>query len=344
MGLSDSHSSGGVRPMLADLTGCITDVPGFLLGHASESTAMTGVSVILCPPGTVGACELRGTATATRGLDSLRSGHIVGGVDAIVLTGGSSFGLASADGVMEYLEEQGRGFPAAGFTIPTVAAAVIFDLGFVQGKIRPDKNMGRAACEAAVGEESPQGSVGAGAGATVGKLLGRERGMKGGFGTASVSLPSGGTLGAAVTVNAFGGIYDPGTGAPVAGPRGEPPAEGIVDTVEYLRTQGRPFEGFSGSGGRGENTTLAVVATDARLTKPETQKLSQMAANGLIQTVRPSYSTVDGDAVFALSCGEKEENLDALGAAAQVAVSRAIRRAVIEADGFGHIPAWRDLP
>ncbi len=343
MGPSDSRSSAAGRPKPAGLTGCLTDVPGFLLGHASDSSAMTGVSVILCPPGTVGACELRGTATATRGIDSLRSEHIVGNVDAVVLTGGSSFGLASADGVMEFLEEKGRGFPAAGFTVPTVAAAVLFDLAFVQGKIRPGKNMGRAACEAASGEEGPQGSVGAGVGATVGKLLGRERGMKGGFGTASVSLPGGVTLGAAVAVNAFGGIYDPDSGEQVAGPRGEPPEDKIVDTVEYLRTKGRPFEGFSNSGGRGENTTLAVVATDARLTKPETQKLSQMAANGLIQTVRPSYSTVDGDVVFALSCGDKEVHLDALGAAAQVAVSRAIRRAVIEADGFGHIPAWRDL-
>lgn len=338
-----SRSIGGGRTKPAGLTGCITDVPGFLLGHSQDSSAFTGVSVILCPPGAVGACELRGTATATRGIDSLRSEHIVGNVDAIVLTGGSSFGLASADGVMEYLEEKGRGFPAGGFIVPTVAAAVIFDLGFVQGEIRPDKNMGRAACEAASGEEGPQGSVGAGTGATVGKLFGHERAMKGGFGTASVSLPGGGIVGAAAAVNAFGGIYDPDSGQPLAGPRDEPPGKGFIDTVEHLRTKGRPFEGFSGRG-ENTNTTLAVVATDVRLTKPEAQKLSQMAANGLISTVRPSYSTVDGDIVFALSCGDREENLDALGAAAQVAVSRAIRRAVIEADGFGHIPAWRDLP
>ncbi len=340
MGPSASRSSGGGRPKPAGLTGCITDVPGFLLGHSTDSSALTGVSVILCPPDTVGACELRGTATATRGIDSLRSEHIVGNVDAIVLTGGSAFGLAAADGVMEFLEEQGRGFPAAGFTIPTVAAAVLFDLGFVQGKIRPGKSMGRAACEAASGEEGPQGSVGAGTGATVGKLLGRERGMKGGFGTASLSLPGGGLVAAAAAVNAFGGIYDPDSGLPVAGPRSEPPEEGILDTVDYLRKRGRPFEGFSD---QGENTTLALVATDVRLTKPEAQKLSQMAANGLIRTVRPSYTTVDGDIVFALSRGEKEENLDALGAAAGVAVGRAICRAAVEADGFGRIPAWRDL-
>lgn len=343
MGMIDSRSfdGGGAKP--ADLNGCITDVPGFSLGHASNSTAMTGVSVILCPPGTVGACELRGTATATRGIDSLRSEHLVGAVDAIVLSGGSAFGLASVDGVMEFFEEKGRGFPAAGFIVPTVAAAVIFDLGFVQGKVRPDRLMGRAACEALVDREGPQGSVGVGTGATVGKLFGRERGMKGGFGTASVTLPGGSILGAAVAVNAFGGVYDPATGKPIAGPRSELVGKEIIDTVEYLRANGRPFEGFSDSGARSENTTIAVVATDAQLTKPETQKLSQMAANGLIQTVRPSYSTVDGDAVFAVSCGDKKENLDALGAAAQVAVSRAILRAVFEADGFGLIPAWRDF-
>ena len=162
-----------------------------------------------------------------------------------------------------------------------------------------------------------------------------------------VRLPGGGVVGALAAVNAYGGVHDPGSGAPLAGPRAE--AGGIIDTTGHLYTEGRPFQGFSdpgsggGGGGAGENTTLGVVATDVGLTKPETQKLSQMAANGLIQTVRPSYTTVDGDAVFALSCGDKQESLDAVGAAAQTALSRAICRAVIEADGFGSLPAWRDL-
>ena len=296
---------------------------------------------MLCPPGTVGACELRGTATATRGMDALRAEHLVGGVDAIVLTGGSAFGLASADGVMAFLEDQGRGFPTGRFNVPTVAAGVLFDLHFGDGRVRPDAAMGRAACDAASNEEGPQGSVGAGAGATVGKLFGQERAMKGGLGTASVKLPGGGVVGAAAAVNAFGGVYEPGTGKPVAGPRAMSPEQGIVDTEEHLRVHGRPFEGFSNAS---ENTTLVAVATNARLAKTETHKLAQLAANGLIRTVRPSYSSVDGDMVFALSCGEREAALDVVGAAAIQAVGHAICRAVMEADGGGIIPAWRDMP
>lgn len=323
-----------------DLSGCITDVPGFMLGHREDREAMTGLSVVICPPGAVGACELRGTATATRGLDALRPEHLVGNVDAIVLTGGSAYGLASAEGVMRYLESKGRGFPVGRYTVPTVAAAVLFDLNTGNGDLRPDAAMGLAACEAAVDHEGPQGNVGAGAGATVGKLLGRSRAMKGGVGTASIRLPGGGVVGALAAVNAWGGIYDPATGTPLAGPRAEPPEGGVVDTTHHLYSQGRPFEGWTGSG---ENTTLGVVATDAALTKSETQKLSQMAANGLIQTVRPSYSTVDGDVVFAVSCGEKKEALDAVGAAAQTALSRAICRAIVEAEGIEDLPAWRDV-
>jgi len=322
------------------LSGCITDIPGFLLGHSQNLEALTGLSVVICPPNTIGACDLRGTATATRGIDALRPEHLVGNVDAVVLTGGSAYGLASADGVMAWLEEKGRGFPVGRYTVPTVAAAVLFDLAFGSGDIRPDAAMGMAACEAALNQEGLQGSIGVGCGATVGKLLGRSRAMKGGAGTASVRLPCGGMVGALAAVNAYGGIYDPDSGAALAGPRAEPPSEGIIDTTYHLYSHGRPFEGFSRFG---ENTTLGVVATDVCLSKPETQKLSQMAANGLIRTVRPSYTTVDGDVVFALSCGEKEETLDAVGAAAQVALGRAICRATVEADGMGTIPAWRDL-
>ncbi len=274
-------------------------------------------------------------------MDALRAEHLVGGVDAIVLTGGSAFGLASADGVMAFLEEKGRGFPTGLFNVPTVAGGVLFDLHFGDGRVRPDASMGRGACDAASNAEGPQGSVGAGAGATIGKLFGQERAMKGGLGTASVKLPKDGVVGAVAAVNAFGGVYDPETGKPIAGPRAMPPEQGIVNTEEHLRIHGRPFEGFSNTS---QNTTLVVLATNARLTKTETHKLAQLAANGLIRTVRPSYSTVDGDMAFALSCGEREVALDVVGAAAIEAVGHAICRAVMEADGGGIIPAWRDLP
>ncbi|MEK6710766.1 MAG: P1 family peptidase [Nitrospinota bacterium] len=322
------------------MSGCISDVPGFLLGHAQDLRALTGASVVLCPPGAVGACELRGTATATRHMDALRPEHLVGNVDAILLTGGSAFGLGAADGVMEFLEGQGRGFPAAGFTVPTVAAGVLFDLRFGDGRVRPDARMGRAACEAAQAAAGPEGSVGAVTGATDGKLLGPGQAMKGGLGTASLALPGGGKVGALAVVNAFGGVHDPDTGEILAGPRALPPERGLIDTEAYLRSRGRPAQGFASPG---ENTTLAVVATDAGLTKSEAYKLAQMAANGLIRAVRPSYTTVDGDMVFALACGGRRANLDDLGAAAAAALARAICRAVIEAEGFGRVPAYRDL-
>ncbi len=274
-------------------------------------------------------------------MDALRPGHLVGGVDAVLLAGGSAFGLAAADGVMSFLEERGRGFPTGRFSVPTVAAGVLFDLHFGDGRTRPDAAMGRAACEAAENAEGAQGSVGAGTGATVGKLLGLERAMKGGVGTASAPLPGGGVVGALAAVNAFGGVHDPVTGRPLAGPRAVPPGRGIIDTEEHLRRRGRPFEGFADPS---ENTTLVVAATDAKLSKPEAHKLARMAANGLIRAVRPSYTTVDGDMAFALSRGEREAPFDVVGAAAAAAVGRAICRAVMEAEGGGGIPAWRDLP
>lgn len=314
-------------------------MPGFRLGHAEDFRARTGVSVLICPPDAVGACELRGTATATRGVDALRPEHLVGHIDALIFTGGSAFGLAAADGVMAVLEAAGRGFPAGGYTVPAVAGAVIFDLGVGEGSIRPGPEMGRKAAENAVSGNVPLGSIGAGTGATVGKLLGRERAMKGGLGTASLPLPGGGVVGALAVVNAFGGVHHPDTGEILAGPR-EESNSGFVDTVRYLRTQGRPHPGFSEPG---ENTTLVAVATDVGLSKLECHKIAQFGANGLIRTVRPSYTSVDGDVVFAISCGEKEADLDVIGAAAETAVGRAICRAIVEAEGMGGIPAWRDL-
>ena len=321
-------------------SGCISDIDGFRLGHASNLDAYTGVSVILCPEGTVGSCELRGTATATRGIDALRAEHLVGNIDALVFTGGSAFGLASSDGVMEFLEEQGRGFNAGSYTVPTVASSVLFHLNFGDGKVRPASEMGYKACVNSLSEEGPQGSVGAGTGATVAKLLGKSGAMKGGLGTASCSLPSGGKVGAIAVVNAYGSIYEYTSNIKIASPLKNQKKKEFVDTEEYLRLHGRPTEGFGTSV---ENTTLVAVTTDVNLNKNETHKLSQMAANGLILSVRPSYTTVDGDVVFALSNGKFEESLDVVGEAAKFVVGQAICRAIKEADGFGIIPSWKDL-
>ena len=320
--------------------GCVTDVEGFRLGHASDIEAYTGVSVVLCPEGTVGSCELRGTATATRGIDALRAEHLVGNIDAVVFTGGSAYGLASSDGVMRFLEEEGRGFQTGIYTVPTVASSVLFDLNFGDGKVRPSSEMGYSACAASFSEEGPQGSVGAGTGATVAKLLGKKGAMKGGLGTASCSLPSGGTVGAVAVVNAYGSVYDYTSNTKIASPLKDEKNKEFVDTEEYLRLNGRPTKGFGTSV---ENTTLVAVTTNVNLNKNETYKLSQMAANGLILSVRPSYTTVDGDIVFALSCGGFEEPLDVVGEAAKFAVGHAICRGIKEADGFGMIPSWKDL-
>jgi len=320
--------------------GCVTDVEGFRLGHASDLEAYTGVSVILCPEGTVGSCELRGTATATRGIDALRVQHLVGNIDAVVLTGGSAYGLASSEGVMQFLEEEGRGFQAGNYTVPTVASSVLFDLNFGNGKVRPTSGMGYLACKTSFSKEGPQGSVGAGTGATVAKLLGKKGAMKGGLGTASCPLPSGGTVGAIAVVNAYGSVYDYTTNTRIASPLKSAKSREFVDTEEYLRLKGRPIKGFGTSG---ENTTLVAVTTNVNLNKNETHKLSQMAANGLILSVRPSYTTVDGDVVFALSYGKFEESLDVVGEAAKYVVGQAICRGVKEANGFGMIPSWKDL-
>ncbi len=293
-------------------SGCISDIDGFRLGHASNLDAYTGVSVILCPEGTVGSCELRGTATATRGIDALRAEHLVGNIDALVFTGGSAFGLASSDGVMEFLEEQGRGFNAGSYTVPTVASSVLFDLNFGDGKVRPSSEMGYKACVNSLSEEGPQGSVGAGTGATVAKLLGKSGAMKGGLGTASCSLPSGGKVGAIAVVNAYGSIYEYTSNIKIASPLKNQKKKEFVDTEEYVRLHGRPTEGFGTSV---ENTTLVAVTTDVNLNKNETHKLSQMAANGLILSVRPAYTTVDGDVVFALSNGKFEESRDSINSA-----------------------------
>tara|TARA_B100000029_G_scaffold3656_1_gene4338 strand:- start:1933 stop:2907 length:975 start_codon:yes stop_codon:yes gene_type:complete len=321
-------------------SGCVTDVEGFRLGHSSDLNAYTGVSVILCPQGTVGSCELRGTATATRGIDALRAEHLVGHIDALVFTGGSAYGLASSDGVMRYLEEQGIGFKAGSHTVPTVASSVLFDLNFGDGKVRPSSEMGYDACVNSSLEEGAQGSVGAGTGATVAKLLGKKGAMKGGLGTASCPLPSGGTVGALAVVNAYGSIYDYASNLKIASPLSDQKNKEFVDTEEFLRLHGRPTEGF---GTTVENTTLVAITTNVSLNKNETHKLSQMAAHGLILSVRPSYTTVDGDVVFALSKGNFQEALDVVGEAAKFAVGQAICRAIKEADGFSIIPSWKEL-
>ncbi|MFQ5896090.1 MAG: P1 family peptidase [Nitrospinota bacterium] len=319
-----------------ELKGSIADVEGIRVGHAQDPEAKTGLTVILCDRGTQGAVDLRGSASATRGLDPFRSEHLVGEVNALLFAGGSAFGLDAAAGAMAYLEERWEGFPVGKTVVPTVGAAIVFDLNFGEWRVRPDPAMARRACEAASGEEGPQGSVGAGTGATVGKLLGIEQAMKGGLGTASLRSPSGTVVGALAVVNALGDILDRRSGEILAGCRKGRESRELADSTSLLRA-GVSRARF------GQNTTLVAVATDARLPRSQLHGLAQMAASGVVRAIRPAFTTFDGDAIFSLCRGERKEDLNVLGALAEEAVARAINRAVREADGFGLLPAWRDL-
>ncbi|HEX9891194.1 MAG TPA: P1 family peptidase [Actinomycetota bacterium] len=286
----------------------ITAVAGIRVGHWSDHQGLTGCTVVLCPPGTVGSGEVRGGAPGTRETDLLRPGMLVHHVDAVLLTGGSAFGLAAADGVMRFLEEQGRGFDAGVARVPIVPAAVLFDLGVGDPAARPGPEEGYAACGAASGEV-PEGRVGAGTGATVGKLHGPERATPGGLGTASRTA-DGVTVGALAVVNAMGEVVDD-EGAVLAGalPGPDEPA---------------PEQGTLGP----MNTTLAVVATDAALTRERAHLLAVAAHDALARAIRPSHMMWDGDTIFTLATGATEAAQPALEAMAEEALVEAIRRAV----------------
>jgi L-aminopeptidase/D-esterase-like protein len=259
-------------------------------------------------------------------------------VQAILLSGGSAFGLAAADGVVKYLDEKHIGFPIAGGVVPIVPAAILFDLQIGDGRIRPGADCGYAAARAAVAGPIPEGNVGAGAGATVGKMLGAGHAMKGGLGTAAIELPDGLVVSALVAVNAVGNVTDPITGQFIAGARTDD-GRGIADLRALLRKAPR------GGGRPMENTTLGIVATNAKLTKVQATKLAQMAQDGYARAIYPSHLTSDGDTMFALSTGTRDGaiNLDQLGALAADVVAEAIVRGVRAATGIPGYPAVRDL-
>ncbi|MEE8110978.1 MAG: P1 family peptidase [bacterium] len=318
----------------------LTDVPGVRVGHAEDRDALTGCTVILFEGGAVAGLDLRGTATGTRQMDALRPLHLVERIDAVLFAGGSAFGLDAAAGVMTYLEERGVGFPTRETRVPIVPAAILYDLAVGSHEIRPTPEMARRACEAAEGSEgrSPgEGSVGAGTGASVGKLFGPKRGMKGGVGTWSAQTPRGATVGALAVVNAFGDVICAETGRILAGARTDEDSLELADTVGMMR------RGVTRSQFAVENTTLCCVATDARLDQAGAEKLAQMAAGGLVRTLRPAFSTLDGDLVIAASTGQVEEDLNVLGILAEEALATAINRAVTETGALGGLPAAKDL-
>ena len=319
------------------MSGTLTDVAGLTVGHWTDLEAATGCTVVLCDgDGAVAGVDVRGSAPGTRETDLLDPVNAVQKVHAVLIAGGSAFGLDAASGVMRWLEARGRGVEVGPQRVPIVPAAVLFDLAVGRPDVRPDAAAGEAACDAATAGPVPQGSVGAGTGATVGKVPGSELATKSGLGSASLRLAGGVTVGALVAVNAAGDVVDPASGAVIAGPRRD---GGFVRTVEWLREH-------SPRVGVGQSTTLAVVATDAALTKPEAAKVARMAHDGLARTVDPVHTMLDGDTVFALATGAAERHADvtAVGAAAATALAAAVLAAVSEATSLAGVPAVRDLP
>jgi L-aminopeptidase/D-esterase-like protein len=326
--------------------GGLTDVPGVKVGHHTLTARPTGCTVVIVERGAMAGVDVRGAAPGTRETDLLNPVNGVQQIHAIVLAGGSAFGLDAASGVMRFLDEKNIGFKfdfwkdsAGTINIPIVPAAILIDLG-VGGspKIRPDADCGyRAATDAGTGPIA-EGNVGAGAGATIGKLAGPSRAMKGGIGTASLTLSDGVIVAALVAVNALGDVIDPATGQVVAGVR-TPDGRALADARRLLRS------GDATRPSVGGNTTLGVIATNATLSKAQATKIAQMAQDGYARTIVPVHTPADGDTIFALATGERagDPNLTRLGAVAADVMSQAILRAVRQAEGIAGYPAVRDL-
>ncbi len=329
------------------LRNAITDVPGIRVGHADDPQALTGCTVVLCESGAVGGVDQRGGAPGTRETDLLHPMHLVQKVHAVLLAGGSAFGLDAATGVMRYLEERRVGFNVRVARVPIVPAAILFDLGVGRADVRPDAAMGYAACLRASADPPAQGNAGAGMGATVGKLLGMAGAMKAGIGSASVDAGGGIVVGALAAVNSLGDVVDPTTGEILAGMR--PVRAGLLriggrgrfaDSQKVMRAAaGRTVLRFASRG----NTVIGVVATNARLTKEEANKVAQMAQDGVARAIRPAHTLLDGDTLFALATGGRRADANLIGACAAEAVAQAVVNAVEEAHGAGGVPARRDV-
>ena len=319
----------------------ITDVPGIKVGHWTDRRAATGCTVVLYEPGAVPGVDVRGAAPGTHETDLLRPGYAAQALHAVVLTGGSVFGLASVTGVIRWCEEHGVGIRFGNRCIPIVSGAVVFDLNTGRPDVRPTAESGYAAASAAKPGRVAEGSVGAGAGATVAKLMGANRSLKGGIGTASETLDDGIVVGAIVAVNAVGDIVDARDGSVVAAPRAEKGA--FRDTMAGLRAGSRRQGNVASEG----NTTIGVVATNARLTKEQANRLATIAHDGFARAIRPVHTSYDGDTVFAMATGQVEVppgRLTALEAFAALAVERSIVKGVLAAKSLAGIPSlseWR---
>jgi len=314
----------------------ITDIPGLRVGHWTDRRAVTGCTVVLCEKGAVAGIDVRGGAPGTREAALLRPDALVQQIHAVFLTGGSAFGLDVGGGIMRYLEERCVGFPYGGSVIPIVCGAVLFDLNVGRSDVRPTADSGYRACVAAKSGRVDEGSVGAGTGATVGKVRTVKYAVKGGIGTASERVGDV-VVAALVAVNAFGDVIDPHSGETLAGPRGEQGR--FLDSLDLIRQAG-PAATLPIL----ENTTIGVVATNATLTKMQATAVAQMAHDGIGRTIRPAHTPGDGDCIFSLATGEVEgvANHGIIGAFAARAVERAILRAIEAATTLGGVPSARD--
>lgn len=308
----------------------LTDVPGILVGHATDAVALTGCTVVLCGADAVGGVDIRGSATGSCELDTLHPGHVAPNVHAIVLSGGSAFGLETTCGVRNLLEKRGIGYNAGVTRVPIVPGAILFDLGIGSAHIRPNREMGEKAALAANAGPILEGNAGAGTGATVGKIFGMKQAMKSGVGTASMTLSSGVVVAALIAVNALGDVIDPARGTIVAGARKSPTSREFADSAAMLR------HGVNPPGGG--HTAIGIVATTARLDRVQTNKLAALGSLGVARTISPVNTMADGDITFAISLGKERASIDELGSAAAETMAMAVLRAVRSAKSAGGIP------
>jgi L-aminopeptidase/D-esterase-like protein len=330
------HEAGAVD----EPRGSITDVGGLRVGHFTDSRRPTGCTVILFDQGAVAGVDVRGSAPGTRETDLLNPINTVERINGLVLSGGSAFGLDTASGVMRFLDENKIGYRVGSLVVPIVPAAILFDLGIGDSRIRPDAEAGYAACRAASNAPPREGNLGAGAGATVGKIFGMKMAMKSGLGTAGLAIGSSGVVvGAIVAVNAFGDVRHRQTGRILAGAR-------AADGQSFLDSMAQILAGATlARANRGGNSSIGLVATNAALSKPEAAKVAQMAHDGLARTINPIHTAFDGDTIFAAATGTTAVRADVstIGAVAAEAMARAVNRAVLTAESIPGLPARRDL-
>lgn len=326
----------------ATISGAITDIAGIKVGHFTDARRPTGCTVVLAEQGATGGVDVRGAAPGTRETDLLNPLNTVEQIHGVVLSGGSAFGLDAAAGVVRYLEEKAIGYDMGVARVPIVTAAVLYDLGVGDARIRPDGEAGYKACRAANADPPAEGNVGAGAGASVGKLFGLDRAMKGGVGTAAVRA-GGFAVGAIVAVNAAGDVVDPHTGNVIAGARTKD-GKAMLDVRQAI-LRGEVAAGAQAGRGPGTSTTIGVVATDAMLTKAQANKVAQMAHDGLARAISPVHTPLDGDTVFALATGKagKSASVMLIGALAAEVMAAAIVRAVRAAKGLPGLPSATEL-